>query len=92
MAKKSSLGHNPLAYSLRNHASFDFIRDTTQDQVKSRPDSAGKKPAKKVVSYYLDEQLVERIKEIADHKEESYSQIAGDMLKDSVERYDQKSE
>lgn len=28
MSKKTSLGHNPLAYSLKSHASFDFIKNT----------------------------------------------------------------
>ncbi len=88
MDKKKVMGHNPLAYSLRNHASFDFIRDTTGDSSEESKDESEKKPVKKVVSYYLEESIIERIKKIADEKDESYSSVAGEMLRSSIKKID----
>ncbi len=82
MSKKNSLGHNPLAYSLRNHASFDFIRDNNS----GKDASEEKKVSKKVASYYLEETVVDSIREIAEKEDESYSHIANRFLKDSIKK------
>lgn len=84
MSDKPSMGHNPLAYSLKNHASFDFIRNT-QDQKESEEENSA--PAqKKVASYYLEENIVDAIRAIADKDDNSYSAVANDLLKDALRR------
>lgn len=85
MSKKKSLGHNPLAYSTRRHASFDFItpsKNEEEDELVAGEDE--KKVNKTTVSYYLEEPLVNRVKDLADQKEMSYSALVNDILKDSL--------
>ncbi|MFN1833925.1 hypothetical protein AB2B38_001580 [Balneola sp. MJW-20] len=91
MTKKKSLGHNPLAYSMRGHASFDFITPYTDDNKENDIDSSDKAKSKKedkinkvVTSYYLEEPVVDLIKEIADSQEMSYSAVANEILKNSL--------
>ena len=50
MSKKKSLGHNPLAYSTRRHASFDFIApsDSSEESAeKSKSVAPSHKPEEK---------------------------------------------
>lgn len=112
MSKKKSLGHNPLAYSTRRHASFDFITPTDSDQEEAEktkdtapsnnhipekspennkpvpaPAEKPKKPSTAMVnkvtaSYYLEEPLVLKIKDMAEEQNTSYSAVVNDMLKD----------
>lgn len=122
MSKKKSLGHNPLAYSMRSHASLDFIGKAPDQQPgegdkkkekakkpqlkqkeKQKPEkgagrkksavkkqkpaaetghTAGKKkPNKTVVSYYLEEPLVDKIRAMAEAENTSYSALAHRLLK-----------
>lgn len=84
MSKKESLGHNPLAYSLKSHASFDFIRNTQEqqstDQEKTPP------VHKKVASYYLEESIVNEIRAIAEKEDKSFSGVANEFLKLAIKR------
>lgn len=85
MSKKKSLGHNPLAYSTRRHASFDFItpsKDEEEDGLLTSEED--KKVNKTTVSYYLEEPLVKRVKNLADQKDMSYSALVNGILKDSL--------
>lgn len=76
MDKRKSLGHNPLAYSLNNHSSLDFIRDISKDA-----ENEEEKPSpKKIVSYYLEEKTIQKLREIADQKGKSYSALANELL------------
>lgn len=84
MSKKPSLGHNPLAYSLKSHASFNFIRNTEEPQKPEKVRDAH--PPKKVTSYYLEESVVDKIRAIAEEKEKSFSCIANEFLKTSIKR------
>ncbi len=83
MSKKQSLGHNPLAYSLRNHGSFDFIRDT-----QGKNGNQQKEPviSKKVASYYLEESVIEKVREIAEQQDDSYSGVANRLLKEALKK------
>lgn len=78
MDKRKSLGHNPLAYSLKNHSSLDFIRDTSKDAEKEAEE--GKPSPKKIVSYYLEKKTIQKLREIADQKGKSYSALANELL------------
>lgn len=89
MGKKKSLGYNPLAYSMLGHASFDFINvsqaesENQQEEEKSESDS----PSKVTVSYYLEEKLVNKIRELAHKRELSYSAFVGGLLKQSIKEH-----
>jgi hypothetical protein len=86
MSKKTSLGHNPLAYSLKNHASFDFIRNI---QNNSESGSIESEIRKKVASYYLEERVIDKIKEIAKEEEDSFSSVVNRFLKEGIKnRYE----
>ena len=87
MSKKTSLGHNPLAYSLKSHASFDFIKNT---QDTSDTSNVEKPKQKKVTSYYLHEETIDRIKVVAEQKGESYSSVVNDFLKEMLDKENQK--
>ena len=82
MSKKPSLGHNPLAYSLKSHASFDFIRNT-QEQDESDKEETHTVP-KKVASYYLEESVVDKIRAIAERNDQSFSAVANEFLKQAI--------
>lgn len=88
MSKKKSLGHNPLAYSTRNHASFDFIAPSMEHEAKKEPADSAPEPEKKVnkitTSYYLEEPMVEKIKALADANDMSYSAFVTDLLKKAL--------
>ncbi len=88
MSKKKSLGHNPLAYSTRRHASFDFITpsDSEEDnqEVSKEENNSGSRVNKITASYYLEEPVVESVKIIADRKETSYSAVVNAILKSSI--------
>lgn len=85
MSKKKSLGHNPLSYSTRAHASFDFIAPSKINE-EEQEDSAQKenKVNKVTASYYLEEPIVDKVRSLADQKETSYSALVNDILKDSL--------
>ncbi|WP_428236807.1 hypothetical protein [Gracilimonas sp.] len=89
MSKKKSLGHNPLAYSTRRHASFDFITPSDSQgennkEASKEERSSGPKVNKITASYYLEEPVVESVKMIADKKETSYSAVVNAILKSSI--------
>ncbi|MEX0724295.1 MAG: hypothetical protein WD357_02865 [Gracilimonas sp.] len=85
MSKKKSLGHNPLAYSTRRHASFDFITpsdENRKEEDESTDSQSGSKVNKVTASYYLEEPLVNTVRDLADKKEMSYSALVNGILKD----------
>lgn len=84
MSKKPAMGHNPLDYSPLADAKFEFIPYTESGSKAQGSDSEKKKSAKKVVSYYLDENLVKEIKKQAKKKEDSYSRFVGKILKNAL--------
>lgn len=88
MDKRKSLGHNPLAYSLRNHSSLDFIRDTGKDT--GQEEEKGKPSPKKVVSYYLEERTIQKLREMADQKGISYSAFVNKLLAEQLRDDEQK--
>lgn len=89
MSKKKSLGHNPLAYSLKSHASFDFIKNT-EDKSDNEASDVENSKQKKVTSYYLQEETINRIKTVAEQKGESYSSVVNDFLKVMLDKENQK--
>ena len=86
MSKKKSLGHNPLAYSTRRHASFDFITPSDSNSDADDQSQKVRKASKSTVSYYLEDPVVEGIKAIADSRETSYSAIVNAVLKSALKK------
>ena len=82
MSKKPSLGHNPLKQNLKNHGSFNFIKDTSQKKTAQK--KVGKTIPKKVVSYYLEEDIIDKIREMAQNQEKSFSGLANELLDASI--------
>ncbi|MFP8488229.1 hypothetical protein ACKGJO_03945 [Gracilimonas sp. Q87] len=85
MSKKKSLGHNPLSYSTRAHASFDFIAPSyKEEEDKAESAQEEKKVNKVTASYYLEEPVVDKVRNLADQKETSYSALVNNILKHSL--------
>lgn len=89
MSKKKSLGHNPLAYSTRRHASFDFIapsdkKEENKQEETQNGDNSVSRVNKVTASYYLEKPIVDSIKLIADKKDTSYSAVVNAILKSSL--------
>lgn len=84
MSKKKSLGHNPLAYSTRRHASFDFITPSQEEEDTAVSTEDEKKVNKVTASYYLEEPIVEEVRNLANQKEISYSALVNGILKASL--------
>lgn len=85
MSKKKSLGHNPLSYSTRAHASFDFITPSIKDKNEGKGTEASESRVNKVTaSYYLEEPVVDKVRSLAEQKETSYSALVNGILKDSL--------
>ena len=83
MNKKKSLGHNPLSYSMLGKSNFDFIKSTDPDKMKGEDHKAQKVP-KKVVSYYLEEEIINLVKTVALEQNSSCSGLVAKVLKDHL--------
>lgn len=83
MSKKPVMGHNPLGSHPLAGAKLDFIPQTKSG---SDADNTGeaKKTSKKVVSYYLDEDLIQEIRDRAKERDQSFSQFVGILLNKSL--------
>jgi hypothetical protein len=89
MSKKKSLGHIPLGYSMTGNATFDFIPDRSTAEapgVEEPVEGLMKEQVhpevskKKVVSYYLEEDIINRLRRVADDTNESYSSVASTAI------------
>lgn len=85
MTKKPVMGHNPMDYRPLADAKFSFIPHTEFGSDGKDSPSEKKKPAKKTVSYYLEEDLINTIKEKAVDSEESYSGFVNHTLKKAIQ-------
>ncbi len=84
MDKKKVMGHNPLGTNHLEDAKFDFIPFTESGSVHKNSATKLPKPKKKVVSYYLEEDLISAVKSKATINEESFSHFVGRVLKKAV--------
>lgn len=84
MEKKKVMGHNPLGMNHLKDAKFEFIPFTESGSAQKT--SANKQPRKKkrVVSYYLEEELINEVKKKATLKEQSFSTFVGQVLKKAI--------
>ena len=88
MGKKKSLGHNPLAYSMMGHASFDFISSQQEEKDEIDEKEGTDEGINKITaSYYLEEPLVSKIKSLANKNNVSYSSFVSRLLKKSLKEY-----
>lgn len=92
MGRKKSLGHSPLGYDFDDGLTFDFIPDLNEPMIKvvDHPDrqKQNKPPAKVVVSYYIEEHIVDKVRKIAHLTEQSYSAIASSALSEYLQNGD----
>lgn len=98
MKSRKSLGEDPLTDRYGDEAELGFIgtvsreagrreKKVTQSRQSfsqgSRPDES----RKKVYSFYLDEQLVERMRELAGKVNMNYSAVAGYAIEELLRKY-----
>lgn len=97
MNKKKSMGSNPLAYNFLGNANFDFIKKTDgsapeepSDEVKSKTvpekDASNSIVQKKVVSYYLEEEIIEKISTLAEEYNQSKSSFVNDLISKKLQK------
>ena len=86
MNKKKSMGHNPLGQNHLEGAKFDFIPYTEDGSKSADKAPAEKKRKKKVVSYYLEEDLIKEVKSNASRFNVSYSNFVGKILKRTIKQ------
>jgi predicted DNA binding CopG/RHH family protein len=84
MEKKTVMGHNPLDGNHLEGATFDFIPYTESGSAQKESVSKKKTKPKKVVSYYLEEELIDEIRQKATKKELSFSNFVGKLLKKAL--------
>ena len=84
MSKKPVMGNNPLTYQPLAGAKFTFIPQTESGSSLSGP-VMKKTPSKKMVSYYLEESLIDEIKRRAKEKEDSNSHFVNELLKRAID-------
>ncbi len=83
MDDKKVMGHNPLENNHLEGAKFNFIPFTESGALhKSKSKIKSKK--KKVVSYYLEEELISEIRLKATQSEETFSKFVEKILKQAV--------
>lgn len=92
MSRKKSLGHNPLGFSGFDQDSLQFI-GSKSDQHHSQyhghhQHDHHKHAEKKVVSYYLEVNLVRRLKRIAHSEGRYYSSLVSEAVENLIDEYD----
>jgi len=91
MGRKKSLGHSPLGYDFDDGLSFDFIPDLNEPIIKEVDHPEKQKqnsPVKIVVSYYLEERIVDKVRKIARLTDQSYSSIASSAFSEYLQNVD----
>ncbi|MGF1669652.1 MAG: hypothetical protein ACFCU6_04320 [Balneolaceae bacterium] len=85
---KKSLGHSPLGYSVIGNSNFDYIPDynalieseaeqrISSFRSKHEQEMKSEKSQKKIVSYYIEEDVTNRLRNYADDHKSSYSAAA----------------
>jgi len=85
MDKKKVMGHNPLGMNHLADAKFKFIPYTETGSVHKESEVDKPKKKKRVVSYYLEVDLINEIRNKATSNEESFSIYVGKALKKAVQ-------
>lgn len=94
MSKKKSLGHNPLGTSDIDHNKLRFIGSGSGQHDDITPenlhDSNKSRVEKKAVCYYLEVQLVRRLKKIAHSEGRYYSHMVSEAVENLLNEYEYK--
>lgn len=85
MDKKKVMGHNPLGGNHLKDAKFKFIPFTDSGSASKNSIQPSPRKKKRVVSYYLEEELINTIREKATENELSFSTYVGKALKRAIE-------
>lgn len=96
MSGNKSLGSSPIGHTGRRNETFGFIPDLgvssgnrserKSESAATDADTEKKEAEKKVVSYYLEVELVKRVKNIADERGLYYSTIVSKALSNWIDR------
>ncbi len=84
MDKKKVMGHNPLGMNHLADAKFKFIPFTESGSVQQESEPVKKRKKRKVVSYYLEEELISQIRDKATENSETYSGFVSRTLKEAI--------
>ena len=86
MSDKKVMGHNPLGENHLVDAKFDFIPFTERGSGQLKEHMPKMKKSKKVVSYYLEKDLIENVKLKAKEQGLSYSGFVSKVLHNVVDK------
>lgn len=85
MAVRKRLGHSPLGYSMLGSSNFDFIPDRNPKPrsvvMENEKVEDEKAPPKKIVSYYLNEEIIKDLKNYSKVNKQSYSSVVEDSVR-----------
>jgi|GEM_PF-3194826 len=95
MLARRSLGDSPLEHEPSDIGLLDFIGRSPEKAVTPRPLKAPEidkshndhKADKKIVSYYVDKDVIKRVKALATLTERSYSSLAAEALRNLLRNY-----
>jgi nitrogenase subunit NifH len=90
MGRKRSLGHNPIGFNFDDGLTYDFIPNLNEQIVKEvehpEKQEESKIQNKTIVSYYIEENIIDRIKLFAKLTEQSYSSVATNAFEDFLHK------
>jgi hypothetical protein len=90
MGRKKSLGHNPIGYNFDDGLTYDFIPNLNEQIVKEveHPEEPVQEKAqsKTIVSYYIEEHIIDRLRLFAQITEQSYSSVAKNAFEDFLHK------
>lgn len=95
MLARRSLGDSPLEHEPVDIGMLDFIGRAPEKAVKPRPIKASmadkshdeQKADKKIVSYYVEKDIIKRVKALATLTERSYSSLVAEALRKLLREY-----
>lgn len=98
MSKSKSLGSSPIGFQSGNDSSLSFIPDLGVSSSEGSKTSAPAfdqpeqtdEPKKKVVSYYLEEKLINELKEYAEKNSVYYSSLVSQAIKEWLQKNESK--
>ncbi|HKJ32190.1 MAG TPA: hypothetical protein VKA34_10195 [Balneolales bacterium] len=94
MSKKRSLGSDPLFHELTvSQKAFDFIGRSASESVENHGseqnlNESDEKSDKKIVSYYLEKDLIKEIKTLAHLTNQCYSRLVSRAIRLYMEHHD----
>jgi hypothetical protein len=90
MGRKKSLGHNPIGFNFDDGLTYDFIPNLNEQIVKEveHPEKNVQQlnKNKTIVSYYIEEHIIDRVRYFAQITEQSYSSVAKNAFEEFLHK------